>query len=318
RKAAAVVQFGADHATDPRLSYAYSNGAEDIPFLEAVGKPMALNPEPALAATARQRGWPQTRFRPRRKAPTGDRFRTVLAYSSMATSALGGLLLNAAGSPRREAVNVIMGTATDAGLAAAGIKLHILGEENLWAQRPAVFIINHQSKLDFLLGVNLIRRDTTGVAKKEARNVPGFGQFMQYAGMAFVDRANSKAAREAMKPAVDKLKAGMSLGIAPEGTRSYSPRLGPFKKGAFHLARQGGVPIVPIVFRNAWECMHRNDQWFHPGTVDVAVLPPIDISGWKVAGLDRHVADVRQLYLDLLADWPQSRAEFDDRFGAAA
>ena len=73
---------------------------------------------------------------------------------------------------------------------------------------------------------------------------------------------------------LDKLADGVSIAIAPEGTRSLSDRLGPFKKGAFHIAMQAGVPIVPIVIRNAGELMWRNSFWLRPGTVDVRVLEP--------------------------------------------
>ncbi|TAM12940.1 MAG: HAD-IB family hydrolase [Nevskiaceae bacterium] len=307
-KAEIVKRFARGHAIDLATSYAYSNGGEDVAFLETVGHPMTLNADRRLAAVARARSWPQARFTPRKHVPLVDKLRTAASYGAMASAFVGGLAWYVGGGKRQQAVNLIAGTATDFGLAAAHIELHILGEENLWAWRPAVFIINHQSQLDFVIGMNLMRRDATGVAKKEAAHVPGFGQFMQFAGMAFVDRHNTRAAINALAPAVAKLKAGLSLGIAPEGTRSYSGRLGPFKKGAFHIAMQAGVPIVPIVIRNAWEHMHRSSQWMRPGVVDIAVLPGIDVSSWKVRDLDRHIAAVRQRYIDLLDDWPDDEA----------
>jgi putative phosphoserine phosphatase / 1-acylglycerol-3-phosphate O-acyltransferase len=153
----------------------------------------------------------------------------------------------------------------------------------------------------------LLRRDFTGVAKKEAANVPGFGAFMRMADVAFIDRGNTRQARERLQPMVDKIKKGLSLCIAPEGTRSYTPQVGPFKKGAFHLAMQAGVPIVPIVVRNSAQMMARNGQTFRAGTVQVAVLAPISVRRWTVAGLDGHVARVRQKFVDTLADWPGAR-----------
>jgi glycerol-3-phosphate dehydrogenase (NAD(P)+) len=101
----------------------------------------------------------------------------------------------------------------------------------------------------------LIRRGFTGVAKKEAQNTPGFGTFMKMADMAFIDRHHTGKAIDALQPAVDRLKQGLCVAIAPEGTRSWSPEVGPFKKGAFHMARQAGVPVVPVVIRNAGEVM---------------------------------------------------------------
>jgi putative phosphoserine phosphatase/1-acylglycerol-3-phosphate O-acyltransferase len=168
-----------------------------------------------------------------------------------------------------------------------------------------VFIFNHQSKLDPLVVMKLLRGGYTGVAKKEAANVPGFGQFFRLAGVAFVDRGNTKQAREALEPAVRKVRDdGLSLVIAPEGTRSATPRLGRFKKGAFHIAMQAGVPVVPIVMRNVGEVMWRGSPTIRPGTVEVAILDPVDTTEWTVEDLADRVAEVRASYIEILADWP--------------
>ena len=94
---------------------------------------------------------------------------------------------------------------------------------------------------------------------------------------------------------------GLSLAIAPEGTRSYTPKLGKFKKGAFHIAMQAEVPMVPIVLHNVGEVMWRGSQTLHTGTIDVRVLPPVDTSDWRRETIDEHVAHVRGLFLDALA-----------------
>src|SRR5205814_7591190 len=101
---------------------------------------------------------------------------------------------------------------------------------------------------------------------------------------------------QALGPAIDALKAGTSLVIAPEGTRSATPRVGPFKKGAFHMAMGAGVPIVPIVFRNALDALPKHGLVIRPATVEVVVHPPVPTEGWTLASLDRHIADVRALY----------------------
>jgi len=92
--------------------------------------------------------------------------------------------------------------------------------------------------------------------------------------------------------------------ISPEGTRSVTPAVGPFKKGGFHLAMQAGVPIVPIVIRNAGEIMWRDAKIAQSGTIDVIVHPPIPTGGWRREDLDAAVARVQQLYVDTLEDWP--------------
>jgi putative phosphoserine phosphatase/1-acylglycerol-3-phosphate O-acyltransferase len=79
-----------------------------------------------------------------------------------------------------------------------------------------------------------------------------------------------------------------------------SPKLAPFKKGAFHIAMQAGVPIVPIVIRNALDVAPKGDFVFRPATVEVEVLPPVDTSKWQVTTMNSHVSDVRNMFLRTL------------------
>ena len=150
----------------------------------------------------------------------------------------------------------------------------------------------------------LLRGGFTGVAKQEAAHMPLLGQILRALDFAFIDRSNTRDAKEAMQPAVDRLRLGMSVVIAPEGTRSLTPRLGRFKKGPFHMAMQAGAPIVPVIIRNSYEVMPRGSLLFRPGTVQVCALPPIDVTQWNVEDLDGHVADVQALFQRTLDDWP--------------
>jgi putative phosphoserine phosphatase / 1-acylglycerol-3-phosphate O-acyltransferase len=102
----------------------------------------------------------------------------------------------------------------------------------------------------------------------------------------------------------ERAKNGLSIVIAPEGTRIDTTEVGPFKKGPFRMAMAAGIPIVPIVIRNAEIVASRNSTTINPGTVDVAVFPPIPVDDWTLDTLPEHIAEVRQLYLDTLADWP--------------
>jgi putative phosphoserine phosphatase/1-acylglycerol-3-phosphate O-acyltransferase len=125
--------------------------------------------------------------------------------------------------------------------------------------------------------------------------------------MAFVDRGSRGKAVDALAPVVEKLRDGYSIAIAPEGTRSPTPRVAPFKKGAFHMAIQGQVPIVPIVIRNAGELFWRGSTFMRSGTVDVAVMPPIAVADWTRDELDERVEEVRSRFVATLADWPGSQ-----------
>src|SRR3546814_4608784 len=98
------------------------------------------------------------------------------------------------------------------------------------------------------------------LGKKEIKDIPILGKLMEWGSTVFVDRADGKSAIKAMEPLVDAIqKEGKSICIAPEGTRSLTPKLEPFKKSAFHLAMQEGVPIVPIVINNATDVAPKNE-----------------------------------------------------------
>lgn len=286
-----------EHGIDLEQSFFYSDSSDDIELLERVGKPQPLNPNTRLTEVAERRGWPVRRFRSRGQPGVFDLVRSIAATVSLVPSAMAGLPIWALTGSQREARNFATSLFADVSSALIGLKLVVRGEENLWKQRPAVFVFNHQSKADVVIMARLLRRDIAGVGKKEIRDIPVIGKTMELAGLVFIDRANAASAIEAMQPLVDAMRnEGKSVVIAPEGTRTVSPRLAPFKKGAFHLAIQAGVPIVPVVIHNAGDVAPKGDFVFHPATVEVDVLPPVDTSGWKPSTIDQHVAEVRRLF----------------------
>jgi len=169
-----------------------------------------------------------------------------------------------------------------------------------------VFVFNHQSSLDALISGALVRRDFTGVAKREARNDPRMLLATLLLDPAYIDRGNSEQARAQLGELGERIKAGTSVVIAPEGTRTPTPVLKPFKRGAFHIAAQAGVPIVPIVIRNAGELMWRRAKVPNSGTVQIAVLDPIPTDAWTTETVGARADEIRQLFADTLDDWPAS------------
>jgi putative phosphoserine phosphatase / 1-acylglycerol-3-phosphate O-acyltransferase len=303
-KAAAVRDFAQGAGIDLKQSYAYGNGDEDIDFLRTVGNPRPVNPKPELAELAEREGWPVRRFGSRGRPAMASVVRTGAAYGGMATAFGAGLGIGLLRRSRRDAVNFMTSVGSDLTLALAGIHLNVTGEDNLRSQRPAVFIFNHQSILDGFIVMKLLREDVAGVAKKEVASQPGFGQFARFANMALIDRGNASQAMSALEPVVRRLQEGYSIAISPEGTRSATPAIGKFKKGAFHMAMQGGVPIVPIVIRNTGELLWRGAKVMRSGTVDVHVHEPISVAEWTRDTLADRVAEVRALFLRTLEDWP--------------
>jgi putative phosphoserine phosphatase/1-acylglycerol-3-phosphate O-acyltransferase len=303
-KARAVEEFAARRKVNLNRSFAYANGDEDVPFLETVGNPRALNPQRRLARTARELGWPISELRGRGRPGVTDVIRTGAALAGLGAAGGVGVTVGLLARDRRQGANVAAAIGPDLALALAGVKLNVTGEEHLWSHRPAVFIFNHQSSLDVAVVGALVRRDLTGVAKQEAARDPRFAPIGYVVDIVYVDRSNSRQAREALKPAVQRLKDGTSIAIAPEGTRSPTPRLGQFKKGAFHLARQAAVPLVPIVIRNAGDLMWRRSLVIRPGTVDVAVLEPIPTQRWSAASIGQHAEEIRERFVQTLENWP--------------
>jgi putative phosphoserine phosphatase/1-acylglycerol-3-phosphate O-acyltransferase len=303
-KARAVKKLARRARVDLKRSYGYANGNEDVPFLEVVGNPRPLNPASGLERVAREQDWPVSRFSSRGRPGLRSAVRTGAALAGLGAAGGLGLAVGVLNRSRRQAANVATSIGPDLALALAGVELSVVGSENLWSERPAVFIFNHQSSIDVAVIGSLVRQDLTGVAKKELARDPRFALIGYVVDIAYVDRANSAQARAALEPAVDKLRSGVSIAIAPEGTRSATRRLGRFKKGAFHLAMQAGVPIVPVVIRNAGDVMWRGSFLIRPGTVDVAVLPPIPTDDWTVDDLDERIGAVRDEYIATLENWP--------------
>jgi putative phosphoserine phosphatase/1-acylglycerol-3-phosphate O-acyltransferase len=265
-----------------------------------------VQPDQGLREEAERRGWPVLECVPRGKRPgVADIARTGAFYGAFAGAFVAGLGAGLLNRNRHQIIDLTTTIATDLGFALAGVEVEVVaGAEHLWSHRPAVFIFNHQSNIDAVVAMKLVRKSYTGVAKKEAKNIPGFGQLFQIADVAFIDRGNVGDPRAVMQPAVDKLQSGLSIVLSPEGTRSPTPRLGPFKKGAFHIARQAGVPIVAMVMRGQNEVMWRGSQTLRPGRIEVVVLPPFHTADWKVQEISKHTREIRNAFLHTLSHWP--------------
>jgi len=170
----------------------------------------------------------------------------------------------------------------------------------LGTTRPAVFIGNHQTELDVLMLGYMFPKYCSVTAKKSLKSTPFLGWFMSLSGTVFIDRANTADARHAMAGAAEEIqKDKQSVYMFPEGTRSYSkePMLLPFKKGAFHLAVQAGVPIVPVVVENYSNILYLKEWKFHSGEITMKVLKPIETKGLKTSDVEDLTRDIRDLML---------------------
>ncbi|KAL8706115.1 MAG: hypothetical protein Q9201_000817 [Fulgogasparrea decipioides] len=189
---------------------------------------------------------------------------------------------------------------------ATGVSFRILsGEHHLSSRRPCVIIGNHQSELDVLLLGRIFPPYCSVTAKSSLKRVPFLGWFMALSGTVFIDRANSASARQAFAGAADEmLTHRQSVFIFPEGTRSYAqgPKMGAFKKGAFHLAVQAQVDVVPVVCANYWGLLAAKERRFRSGEIPVVVLEPISTKGLEVGDVDALCERVRGLMMDALRE----------------
>jgi len=181
------------------------------------------------------------------------------------------------------------------------IQVEVEGEEHV-STSPAVILTNHQSMLDILFVGRMMPKRTSIMAKKSLQYTP-LGPFMVMSGAIFIDRGNNTRAVRSLTAAGQLMKdRNISLWVYPEGTRHLSPEpeLLPFKKGAFHLAIQAGIPIVPIVTENYWKIYRQG--FFGTGVVKIRALPPIPTEGLTDNDVPELSKRVRDQMLDALRD----------------
>jgi putative phosphoserine phosphatase/1-acylglycerol-3-phosphate O-acyltransferase len=307
-KATSVQKFAAEHDIDLRSSYFYADGDEDLALMYLVGNPRPTNPGPALTRVAQRRGWPIQRFSSRGNGGRLGPVRTLAAVGSLGPLATGALGVGLLTRNRRAGVNFFTRYWPETVLALSGVTLNVTGAENLTAQRPAVFLFNHRNNFDVFMVAALVKDNWTGVAKKELESNPLFGPLGKLLDAAFIDREDPSAAIAALAPIEEAARKGLSILIAPEGTRLDTQSVGPFKKGAFRIAMATGLPIVPIVIRNSESVAGRNASRLNPGTVDIAVLPPVSVADWTLQDLAERITQIRSKYIETLAEWPGGRS----------
>ncbi len=183
----------------------------------------------------------------------------------------------------------------------SGVKLKVTGQEHLDPKQPYVFVANHWSYLDAAPLFCGTGRRMGLVAKKELLKAPILGVGMGFVNVIAIDRSNRERAVETLKTATALLRSGVSFGVCPEGTRARPGEMLPFKKGAFHMAVEVGVPVVPMAFKNSDKRMPRGAAEAWPGTIEMVMLPPVDTS-WVSSDEDlrKLVDQVQKLIMDEL------------------
>jgi 1-acyl-sn-glycerol-3-phosphate acyltransferase len=174
------------------------------------------------------------------------------------------------------------------------IRVKVFGRENIDRKQSYVVVSNHQSHYDPLVICGWSGLDIRWVMKKELRKIPLFGWACEKGGeFIVIDRKNIDAAIASMRAAADRIKNGTSVLFFAEGTRSISGKLGEFKKGAFKMAQDLKLPILPISVVNTEKILRAKSLKLFPGTADLVIHKPVDILKYGQDQLDQMIEEVK-------------------------
>ena len=158
-----------------------------------------------------------------------------------------------------------------------GIRVDITGMENILTDRAQIFVANHQGYFDIFALSGFLPTQIRWVAKSILFKIPFMGWAMKSAGYIPVKRDSKKNSYQAFLNTIETLKAGNSVIIFPEGTRSEDGTIGPFKKGSELLARRSGAPLVPVTLAGTWSIIRKGSPVIQPGPVRIIISPAITI-----------------------------------------
>ena len=190
------------------------------------------------------------------------------------------------------------------GLALSGIKFRVQGTEHIPADRAAVYCSNHQSHIDPPVLFHALHPQIHILYKAEIDRIPLLARAFRLGGFIPVDRRNKEAGMRAIDAAAAALRSGNSFLVFPEGTRSPTDEMLPFKKGAFVMAIKAQAPVVPVAIRGGREAMRKGSHIIQPITLTIRVGEPIETVGLDVKDRDVLITRVRARIADLLAEAP--------------
>jgi len=190
------------------------------------------------------------------------------------------------------------------GLALSGIKFQVVGREHVPLDRAAVYCANHQSNVDPPVLFHAVHPRMHILYKHEIDQIPVLARAFRMGGFIPVDRRNKEAAVRSIEAGAASIRSGNSFLIFPEGTRSRTDELLPFKKGGFVMAIRAQAPIVPVAVQGGRAAMRRGSWIIRPVTLTIRIGRPVETSGAGHGNRDEIIARVRDEIATLLALGP--------------
>jgi 1-acyl-sn-glycerol-3-phosphate acyltransferase len=186
-------------------------------------------------------------------------------------------------------------------LTTSGIRTRVEGIDNVDPGNTAIYCVNHQSAMDIpILFLNLPVQFRFA-AKRSLFQMPFLGWHLKRSGHIPVDRKHPREAKKSLDRAAERIRAGSSVVLFPEGHRSRDGSIGPFKSGSFYLAIQAGVPIVPITLNGTRATLKPDTYHVRAGQTEMIVHPPIATRGLTLADMDALSGQVRANILSRFA-----------------
>lgn len=159
----------------------------------------------------------------------------------------------------------------------SGTKVDVIGRENIPDDQPVLYVGNHRSYFDIVIGYRLIKGECGFIAKKEMEKIPFLRRWMKNIHCLFLDRKNIKEGLKTILAGIDKVKHGISIWIFPEGTRNRDSGMMEFKEGSMKIAEKTGCPIIPVAMTGTAEIFEKHIPWIKKSHVTVTFGKPIDI-----------------------------------------
>lgn len=194
-------------------------------------------------------------------------------------------------------------------LKAAGVTVEVDSRAVLDPTQPYVFMANHLSAMDIWAVLAAVPTRLRFIAKKQLARVPFVGWAIWAGRFIFIDRKNAARAKESIEEAKRRIRAGSSVILFPEGTRSRDGKMLPFKKGGVHLALDTGVPIVPVAIWGTFEAMPKGTLLVPSATIKVIIGAPIATSGHTESDRDRLLGRVRLALAQLVGEMAPASVE---------